>query len=289
MRHPSKHTLLIPALGLLVGCYQEAELGFADIKGTVRIPKEAVEFEIVRDTDGITTRETVPADVRGIGPVYLGLYSSIEEETFGYPHPEVGPVLDEAIGGNAYPYGGTSVGRFDYACYEMLNCRIVTGRYNSFDEVLDWFANTVGEPVLNTYGDEVTSEQEFRERCYELMFLTSDSELPFVASDPYFEEKGDYYEAEVSVLHSMYEDGVSVWGWMDRPSTSFGFDTCSQEQQYSWQMFYYEEQYFTGSHPFDVLNFPNKNIKPGDWLVEDPAVLTNPNQSFEIEISYVYE
>ncbi len=287
-KHLSTCTLLSVA-AFAVGCYQESDLGYADLTGTVRIPVAAASFDVVKEVDGVAQRVTIEPDARGLGPVYLGLYSAINDVEYGYPHPEVGPVLDRDIGGDAYPYGGTTVGRFDYACYEMLNCRVVTGRYDSFDDVLDWFGETIGEPVINHYGDEVLSATEFRERCYELMFLTSDSELPFVAEPPSFVKKGDYFEADVDILHSQYVDGVSVWGWIDRPSAAFGFDTCSDDESLSWQMFYYDEQYFTGSHPLDLLNFPNKNIQPGDWLVEDPAIITNPEKNFEVEISYVYE
>lgn len=289
MRDHTKTITLLSAAALAVGCYQEPDIGFADITGTVRIPKEAVAFKLVREVDGVAETVEVEPDVRAIGPVYLGLYSKIEETTFGYPHPEVGPVLDTSKGGDAYPYGGTTVGRFDYACYEALRCRVVTGRYESFDDVIDWFANTIHDPVVNSKNEEVTTSQEFRERCYELMFLTSDSELPFVANEPYFEEAGDYFEADVTVLHSTYLEGVNVWGWVDTPSTSFNFDTCSDAEELSWQMFYYDEQYFTGSHPLDLLNFPNKNIKPGDYMVEDPYVLSKAGENFEIEMSYVME
>jgi hypothetical protein len=272
----------------LAGCFVEEGNEYLDVTGIVKIPVEAAIIDVtVTNDEGIDETYQVGPDVRALGPVYLGLYSDVKADEFGYPHPVLGPVLDVETGGNAYPYGGTSVGRFDYGCYEMLRCRIVTGRYETFDDVLEWFAEDIGDPILNPYGDEVGSATEYRERCYELMFLTSDDEIPFIGKQPYFEQKGDYFEAEVSVLHTLFKEGVNVWGWVDRPSPRFEFDTC--ELAVGWQMFYYDEQYITGSSHQDLLNFPNQYITKGDWVVGEAAVLDKPDQSFEVEISYAYE
>ena len=39
--------------------------------------------------------------------------------------------------GNAYPYGGGSVGRYDFACFSSVACKVVTGRFTDYDDILD--------------------------------------------------------------------------------------------------------------------------------------------------------
>ena len=102
-----------------------------------------------------------------LGPVYLGVFPSVEDGHFEYPHPEMGPVVDETLPGNTYPYGGTTVGRFDYACYEQLRCKVVTGRYKDYSEIIDFFADVVQEPIIDPDGTVVTSAVNYQEHCYQ--------------------------------------------------------------------------------------------------------------------------
>ena len=97
-------------------------------------------------------------DPRTIGPVYIGAFASVKDGLYSYPHPEIGPVIED-LPGHTFPYGGTTVGRFDWGCYEELQCRMVTGRYESYDDILGFFQE-IGQPVIDENGDEVLSGVE---------------------------------------------------------------------------------------------------------------------------------
>jgi hypothetical protein len=292
---PSR-TAFIAAAALASGCaYTEDSLEHFDLYGKVRIPKEAAEITVTvteTDEEGNTTSrdEVLEADVRNIGPVYLGVYPGIDENLFEFPHPEIGPVLTEDTL-DSYPYGGTSVGRPDFACYEVLRCKVTTGRFTSYDDVLDFFRDELNDPVLNQFGEEVTSAVEFREWCYETMFLTSDSELPFLSLDGAdFVDKGDYWEADATVYHSYFREGATVWGWMDAPTRSYNFASCTDDSaQGGWQQFYYTEQYTTGATCAGLLNAPANFIDRGDWISETGAEMKSPEDNFVVELGYLYE
>ncbi len=278
---------LLASAALFVGCrYEEEGLDYFDLEGTVRIPKEAAAITVtVAETD--TDIDLDPNDVRNIGPVYLGVYPSIDDSLFEYPHPEIGPVLSEGTL-DSYPYGGTSVGRPDFACYEMLRCKITTGRFKSYEDILDYFANELQNPILNQYENEVTDEIEFREWCYETMFLTSDSELLFIGEEVDFVDEGDYFVADAKIYHSYFREGATVWGWMDSPSRSYNFASCDTDV-WGWNQEYYDEQYNTGATEAGLLNAPSNFIDKGDWISEEGAVLKSPEDKFEITLGFHYE
>ena len=134
--------LLITAALLLPGCYSEQGISHKDLKGTIRLPKEASQVTMA---DGDETWEI--DDPRAIGPVYIGVFSGLDPNLEDYVHPEIGPITEAGI--NTYPYGGTTVGRFDWACYEALKCQVITGRFRDYDDILDFFANELRQPILN--------------------------------------------------------------------------------------------------------------------------------------------
>lgn len=286
---------LLTSAALMTGCSTTEEgLEHFDLFGKVRIPKEAAEITITvattdEETDTVVeTDVALEADVRNLGPVYLGVYPSIDDSLFEFPHPEVGPVLSEGSL-DSYPYGGSSVGRPDFACFEMLRCKITTGRFTSYDDILDYFANELQTPIVNQYDEEVTSAIEFREWCYETMFLTSDSELPFLSMDGAdFELNGDYWEADATIYHSYFREGATVWGWMDSPSRSYNFASCDTTL-WGWNIFYYDQQYNTGATEAGILNAPANFIDRGDWIADEGDALKSPEDNFEVTLGFKYE
>lgn len=280
MRIPSAICISALAAVGLSGCYNENDyLTHRDLKGTVTIPADLVQLEILDPDDNLKTLEDDP---RLLGPVYLGVFASIRDDLYSYPHPEIGPILDEGTEGNTYPYGGTTVGRFDWGCYQQMKCKLVTGRYQDYDEVLDFFADDLESPILNDDGEEITSGVELRERCYELNYLTGDVEVRFVGPLDFERQSNGDYVADVEILHTDFREGVQVWGWMDTPSSTFGFRTCDDTQ--GEQVFYYDENYQAGTNFNDVLNFPGKYIGDGDLVAEEAAVITDPDKEFSLTL-----
>jgi hypothetical protein len=282
--------LLPLLLSAVAGCaYTEDALEHFDIPVKVKIPKELVSFPMSND-EGESW--VIEGDPRSIGPVWLGSFPGVKDDLFDFPHPEIGPVLSAAGEANTYPYGGTSVGRPDFGCYQQLLCKIVTGRYSSYDDAIEFFRDEVRQPITNQFGEEVTSGIEFRERCYEIMYLTSDEEVAFVDDGKVdFEDMGDHFEAQGTLWHSYWREGAVAWGWMDAPSQSFNFGSCdaNQDAQAGWQVFYYDEQYYTGQVPVNLLNFPSRYIQLGDLIVEDAPEITDPTKEVTVDITFKYE
>ncbi len=333
----------IAMVGLLTGCQFDEKLRQKDLRGKVRIPKEALTtltliddngFEFLKDgkvakrdwdkwdatgeldyvwvldgngdpeldDSGERIPETIDiSSMMGlIGPVYLGAFPSVEEGHYDYMHPEMGPILDEQFPGDTYPYGGTTIGRFDYGCYEQLVCKVVTGRYTNYGEILDFFRKVVQEPVLGPDGVEVTSGVTYQEQCFEGRYLTSDDELAFLDDEPYetdeslgdyfkpyFKDKGDFMEADVIIPHAYFEEGMALWGWVDMPSQLYSFATCDETT--GSQIYRYSEQFRTGTNYPNVLNYPGLYIDKGDWIVNDAAIVTDPDKDFVVEMGYKYE
>jgi hypothetical protein len=285
---------LILLAGLVMGCEFQEVLQERDLKGTVRIPKEALEITLI-DDEGV--ERIVSGDIRMLGPVYLGAFPSVEEGHYAFQHPEMGPILDADYPGDTYPYGGTTIGRFDFGCYEQLVCKVVTGRYESYDDVLDFFRDVVQDEIKGPDNKPVGSGEEYQERCFETQYLTSDDELAFVDGDPhedvrpyfkpYFEEDGDDFVADVVIPHTLVEKGMQLWGWVDMPSAKFDFVTCDEGDGRFFNR--YSEQYYLGTSYPDVLNYPGLYIDDGDWVVNDAPTITNPDKDFELILDFKYE
>lgn len=266
---------------LLIGCAYDEELNDFDFFGTVKIPAAATKFKY-----GLGDDEVEIDDIRGLGPLYIGVFPSVEDDLYPFPHPEMGPILAEGQDGNTYPYGGNSIGRFDWGCYEQLICKMVTGRFESFADIIDFHANVLGEPIRTPDGQPVQSEAEYRERCFEITYTTSDSEMLFIGERD-FTLDGDYLVAEDVVLPQVaFREGMQVWAWVDMPSASFEFNTCTAGVGETQN--YYNEFYQVGTNSIDVLNFPGKYIDSGDWVTQEPATINSVNDEFELEIGYNY-
>ena len=293
---------MIPALLVtLSACTWNEDFTHFDLVGTVRLPKEAATF-IYIDDKGV---QHDIADPRAIGPVYLGAFPSVRDGDFAYPHPEMGPIITEEFPGDTYPYGGGSIGRMAWGCYESTVCRMVSGRFSGFADVIDFFNNDLGPldgdtnvlDITNSIGEIVTSEDEYRERCYEFLDYTSDAEVEFIPPDDSesaiadyldFRDDGDSYVADVELLHVKWVEGMQIWGWVDMPTADFNFASCdpTDEGRFADE---YSDYYPMGSTFGTVLNFPSLYIDVGDWVVDDSTELEDPDEEFSVTLGYHYE
>jgi len=302
-----KVSLSIAAFALS-GCGFNEGLEIADMKGTVLLPEEALTRTFYHPDN---TEETL-TDPRLIGPVYLGLYPSVTQGVQLYPHPEVGPVINEGVPGDTYPYGGTSIGDIRFPCMEALKCRVVSGRYVDFDAMASWFADVLDDPIVDSNGDEVTDGDYIAETCMELLHYTTPDEIRLTATDKNedevinlqdldFVDQGDgFWAAEFTLWQQEYfqneetGQGFTLWGWMDAPSEvaglepAFKFNTCDPTEGYQ------EDSYnndFYGGRPYeDLLNFPSAYIQAGDWISSEPYVYSSQDdENVTITLDFLSE
>ena len=267
-------------LAQLQACSFDEKLNSHDLRGKVKIPLAATKFIYGFDEDAVEID-----DIRALGPLYLGVYASVQPGLYPYPHPEMGPILSEGQDGNAYPYGGNTVGRFDWACYEQLACKVTTGRFEDYASILDFFGNVLDEEIRTSDGHVVASSSEFQERCFEVEYATADKEMLFIGAND-FKIEGDFLVADVVIPHTPFQEGMVIWGWVDMPSPSFEFNTC--DPSVGDNINYYAEAYDLGTNGIDVLNYPGKYIDFGDWVVETPVEITDPDEEFVIEVGFHY-
>ena len=272
--------LSVLLLAQLQGCAFDENLNSHDLRGTVKIPLAATQFLYGSGDDA-----QILDDIRALGPLYLGVYPGIEEGLYPYPHPAMGPILSEGQDGNAYPYGGNTVGRFDWACYQQLVCKVSTGRFEDYADIIDFFDNVLEDPIRTLNGEVVGSSTEYQERCFEVEYATGDNEMLFVGERD-FRIEGDFLVADVVIPHVPMNDGMKVWGWVDMPSPSYEYSTC--DPTVGDTVNYYAESYDLGTNAIDVLNYPGKYIDYGDWVVQVPAVITDPNVDFELVVDFHY-
>ncbi len=255
---------MVTSLALLVfGCTFQEDLPEQDIRGTLIIPRAAA-------TRTIATGEEV-IDPRLIGPVYLGAFSGMDNVSFGYPHPSMGPIVTSDTPGDTFPYGGTTVGRFDFACYEALTCKVVTGRFTDYADILDYFGVSLGSPVRDENGEAVVNPSTFQQACYDYFYATSDAEMSFIGT-PDFEENADGdFEASFLMAHTLLVDGMAIWGWMDAPEIVAGntnqsgsYSTCDSNGGREYTA--YNQNFYEGRVYYDALNAPSTYIYSGDWV-----------------------
>ena len=163
---------MLTMLTLSLGCAYKEVLPEKDLTGTVVLPAAALTRTL---SDGSTV-----TDPRLIGPVFLGAFSGMDDISFAYPHPAMGPIVTPDVPGDTFPYGGTTIGRYDFACYSSLACKVVTGRFQSYDDILDYFANTLGQPVEDENGEVVDYASTFQQHCFDYFYATSDAEMAFL-------------------------------------------------------------------------------------------------------------
>jgi hypothetical protein len=277
------------------GCKFDEGLDIKTLTGKVVVPRSAATRTFTAE-DGTSQELT---DVKLIGPVYLGLFSGVENGIERYPHPSVGPAYQSGLIGDTYPYGGTTIGDFQFACVEFLSCKVVSGRYQDFDEIVTWFNDTVGETVTDSVGLPVETGEYLRQRCYEILQVTEDDELRLTNTRDrnedgnideldldFVENAAGDFEAEFKIFNQEYFEGFSLWGWMDSPSeTSYKFSSCDPSQGYFHNE--YSESYNAGRAWRDLLNRPSDVITEGDWVSGTPHVYSTLDDTVELRLDYL--
>lgn len=272
--------------GLSTACSYDEGLLIENMVGTVVIPGDLVER-----TYNIDGEQLVVRDVRAIGPVFLGLYSGMEPENVveEYPHPSVGPAFDAAEVGDAYPYGGITIGTLRSDCLEVLQCATVTGRFKTYDEVVVWFRDYLDEPILDWYGNPIETGEQLRNVCFTAFDYASDAELGLVVSDgnddgvvddadlDFIEREDGHFEADFTIFQQEWFDnedtgeGFTLYGFMDSPALGDGkFSTCigenSDEENFGENIDQYNQDFVSGSFARTILNRPSNYIGPGDLV-----------------------
>lgn len=306
---------MIPLLTLLAtGCAYEEGLLIQNMTGTVRIPGDFAKRDVVQE-DGTTV--TLGPDIKLLGPVYLGLYPSVQPANVAekYPYPEVGPQYKADVQGDTYPYGGTTIGDLRFACFSFLTCKTTSGRFVDYQEIVDWFA-TIGTPLKDEAGAEVTSGEYLRQTCYNILNATTDDEVRITA----YEDRNDDGNIDAGDLDFEYDEannefvgeftlwqqeffwdqnqenctpgkdctGFTLWGWMDTPSEgSFSYSTCDplngfQDQEYN-------ADFYGGRAQQDLLNFPSKYITSHDVVAGEPFVWSNVDDHPELVLDFEVE
>jgi len=288
---------LLAALSLLSACTYQEGLIIEDMTGTVVLPEEAATRTFTKQDGSTETLE----DVRLIGPVYLGLFPGVREGLQVYPHPDMGPIFQPGVPGDTYPYGGTTVGDLRYPCFESLVCRVSSGRYLTFDDLVEWFNVVLEDPIVDAFGDVVSNGDYVRQVCYDLLYYTTDEEIQITprdrnddgvidAKDLDFVKRSDgKWEAEFTFWQQEYfedEDsgqGFTLWGWMDAPSeVSYQFSTCDPE--YGYYESTYSSKFYGGTQYNDLLNYPSLYISTGDWVAPMDGIHVYQGVDDEVEI-----
>jgi hypothetical protein len=307
---------LVLVLASAGGCQWDEGLIIRNMRGRVFIPYEAMTRDI-QDEDGNLV--TIGPDPKLIGPVYLGLFPSVfpADVIERYPHPEVGPQYLDGIQGNAYPYGGTTIGDLRYPCLDFLTCKIASGRFVDWTDLLEWF-RTIGQPIVDPDGQPVDDGEFIQQTCFDLLAVTSDREVQITAFDDRnddgkldkldldFVDNGDgYYVGEFTFWQQDYfwdvdqqektgctpgKDctGFSLWGWMDAPSTtSYQYNTCNPEIGFlnNW----YNSNFYGGASYLDTLNFPSSYITDGDWTAKEGYVWKDIYAEPDIYLDFLVE
>jgi hypothetical protein len=283
----NRHLLIALTSTLFVSaCSFDEGLTIRDLTGRVVLPPEAATRTFFY-ADG--TSETI-TDPRLIGPVYIGLYSEVVEGLQSYPSPAVGPVFQTDIPGDTYPYGGSSIGDIRFPCMEYLQCKVVSGRYVNFDEMVSWFGDILQEPIIDDNGVEVTSGDYIAQTCFELLNYTTEAEIRLTATEDrnedgaldrkdldFVQQDDGNFVADFTLYQQEYfenaesGEGFTLWGWMDAPSDqSYRFTSCDPNRGFQ------ENDYtsdFQGGAPYqDLLNRPSQYITSGDWVASEGYV-----------------
>lgn len=287
------------AIGL-IGCWQE-DLPQIDIHGKLVLPAEAVTREVpVFDEEGTAIGSESLTDPRLLGPIYIGAFSSIDTISFAYPHPSMGPIITADEPGNTYPYGGTTVGRLDFACYQALACKVTTGRFSNYSDVLDYFKNVLGTPVVDEHGNEVMSSDVFQQECYDYFHITSDQELSFIGADQFVDQGDGTWAADFTMAHTLLVEGMTLWGFMDAPkiepyidggaysaAANGGFTTCLDD--FGNQHSEYDSNFYEGAPAYDILNFPSQYITEADYVADGTTTISSADETPTITLSVKVE
>lgn len=275
-----------------LACYQE-NIPEVDLVGKVVLPRAAATRLVpTYDADGNISGSQEVTDTRLIGPVFLGAYAGMDFSSFAYPHPSMGPILDASTPGDAFPYGGTSVGRYDFACYDMLACKVVTGRFSDYNDVLDYF-RMIGRPVTNFDGDEIQYGSTFQQQCYYYYYATSDVEISFIGAQDFSENDAGDFEATFNMPHTTFNEGMALWGYMDAPiisalstASNGTFTTCQETNSH--EVPDYNNTYTEGEQVTDSLNYPSLSITSGDWVGDGNTFVQSADDDLTVNLSFQY-
>lgn len=278
--------LIILTASILGGCAYDENIRETEIKGKLVVPKAAATRNVKANTDP-TDYSTVPlTDPRLLGPVYIGAYSAIDRDSRPYPIPYQGPIIGGQEG-DTFPYGGTGVGRFDFACYKFLACKVTSGRFADYEDMMDYFGNVLQNPIKDDQGEVLLSDVEFEQHCLDYYFATSSEELVFVGPSD-FTEEGDNYVAEFELFHTTFVPGMAIWGFMDAPQISADkldlngtFSTCNTAGGRT--IYKYDQTYDEGAAYTDILNRPAQYIDVDDWVTD--GVLIGDSADTEIVLN----
>lgn len=258
---------LMLALTLAQGCFYDEGIQIVDMRGKVVLPASAA-TRIIPQPDG-TNLEV--EDVRFIGPVYVGLYPGVASDIAEYPRPVFGP------NNASYPYGGTSIGDIRYSCLPQLTCRHTSGRFEGWDDIVDWFEFAYDEPLTTadlqqenpagTSNVPLEDGEQLRERCYDYLRITEDEEARIVATDRNAdgevneldldfvknEETGNW-EAEFTLWQQEVFPDAVLWGWMDAPDSHGLLSTCNPLGGFTDSI--YDNAFYGGEQFSWILNVP---------------------------------
>lgn len=285
-----RSTFLLAGTLLATACYSE-NLNLVDLKGTIVVPREAATQAI--QLPGATDVTDV-VSVANIGPVYVGLYSSINYSVYPFPSPERGPASPPT----AFPYSGTTVGDFRYACFEFFSCKITSGRWASYDEMIDWFTDVLGEPPLDNQDREITVGDYIRQECFDLLEVTSDAEIRLLPPDrnedgvldaadlDFVENENGDFVGTFSIPQTDFTPGLAAWAFMDAPNFSAPtfYKSCSTDRGYNETT--YDRNFRAGGQLPDVLNRPWDYLELGDYAAGRPYTWDDPTAEAEIVLDF---
>lgn len=277
-------------VSLLGGCKYDEMIAEREIAGQLRIPKAAATRQVKANDDPSDYSTVELTDIRLLGPIYIGAYPGLDTSSRPYPFPKQGPII-ASHEGNSFPYGGTTVGRMDFACYKALACKVTTGRFEDYADVLDYFANVLKHPVVDDRGNALTPEEAeaFQQYCYDYYYATSDDEMEFIGVDNLsFTEDGDDYVADFSLFHTFYKEGMQVWGFMDAPlikpdalEQAGTFSTCDTGGGN--HVYRYDQDFYEGAPYADLLNYPTQYLDVDDW-VSSGVEVTSADETVNLNI-----
>jgi hypothetical protein len=181
---------------------------------------------------------------------------------------------------------------------------MISGRYTDFDDIVEFFNQELQAPLTDVRGQVVTSGDEIRANCYDLLNVTADSEVRITATkdrnDDGELDKGDLdfvetaegdFVANFKIYQADFYDGMSAWAWMDAPQgRDFTFTSCYQEDEFGngvgYQEDTYDQRWYAGTARPDVINAPYLLLQDEDWVASHGAVWNTPWERPEIRLDF---
>ncbi len=298
--HMNSHIVGLVLASAALGACRPENLSIYDLEGRVVMPRDAGEGRLpIADSNGVITDRVLVDEPRMIGPVYIGLYAEIDYTQGFYPAPLLtrGNTPSRADG-DAFPYGGTTIGDFRIGCLEELACKLVSGRYKSYEEIVGWWRDTLERPLRDVFQNDITTGEFIQQNCFDLMELTSDEELRIIATEDrngdgeitnqdldFVQDANGDWVAEFRIWEAEFYKGFSAWAFMDAPvGQDFTFSTCDDSLGY--QELTYTRGFYNGAQQQDVLNVPGTYLGDGDWVSSVPLIWENPQEYVEVVIDF---